>query len=214
MGLTDTLPQTNSSWRNSFRGAGRLLASPTGPRIAALTLSAWDTHEGQVNGLSRDLATLDQGLGDLEAVMGPAWAQTVVVCVTEFGRTVRVNGTNGTDHGVGTIAFLAGGAVAGNNIRTQNWAGLAPRDLQDGRDLRATIDTRALFKGVLQEHLGLDNKFLSRNVFPNSLSVAPLKGLIKSSSTAKLTIVSSARSASQPQVAATPISQYRQQQSM
>lgn len=214
MGLADTLPETNSSWRNSFRGAGRLLASPTGPRIAALTLSAWDTHEGQVNGLSRDLATLDQGLGDLEAVMGPAWAQTVVVCVTEFGRTVRINGTNGTDHGVGTIAFLAGGAVAGNKIHTQNWAGLATKDLQDGRDLRATIDTRALFKGVLQEHLGLGNDLLSRNVFPNSLNVAPLKGLIKSTSTAKPAVASTARSSAQPQVAAAPISQYRQQQGM
>lgn len=176
----DPLPATTSGWRNAFRGAGRLLASPTGPRIAALTLAAWDTHEGQVYGLSRDLANLDQGLGDLEQVMGDSWRQTVVVCVTEFGRTVRVNGTDGTDHGVGTVAFLLGGAVVGNKIHTRNWAGLAPKDLQDGRDLRATIDTRALFKGVLQEHLGLDDALLSRNVFPNSRIVAPLTGLIKS----------------------------------
>lgn len=213
-GMSDTLEATTSSWRNSFRGAGRLLASPTGPRIAALTLSAWDTHEGQVNGLSRDLVALDQGLGDLETVMGAAWDQTVVVCVTEFGRTVRVNGTNGTDHGVGTIAFLAGGAVEGNKIHTQNWAGLAPNDLQDGRDLRATIDTRALFKGVLQEHLGLANDLLSRNVFPNSLGVVPLTGLIKSPSAAKPAVATSMRSAGQPQVADTPISQFRQQQGL
>ena len=213
MSLSDSLPQTTSTWRNSFRGAGRLLASPTGPRIAALTLSAWDTHEGQVTGLSRDLAVFDQCLGDLEAVMGPTWAQTVVVCVTEFGRTVLPNGTNGTDHGVGTVAFLAGGAVAGSKIHTQNWPGLAPAALQDGRDLRATIDTRALFKGVLQEHLGLDDALLSRNVFPDSRNIAPLKGLIKSPSSKTQQIASAARVAAAAPVAEKPISQFRQQNS-
>jgi uncharacterized protein (DUF1501 family) len=211
-GINDALAPTTSSWRNAFRGAGRLLASPTGPRIAALTLSAWDTHEGQVFGLSRDLATLDQGLGDLEQVMGASWGQTVVVCVTEFGRTVRVNGTAGTDHGVGTVAFLAGGAVLGNKIHTRNWASLAPPDLQDGRDLRATIDTRALFKGVLQEHLGLDNALLSRNVFPQSQAIAPLTGLIKSPASPSSVARSLRVASAEVDRSSSPLARFRQNQ--
>lgn len=209
-GLSDSLAPTTSGWRNAFRGAGRLLASPTGPRIAALTLSAWDTHESQMFGLSRDLATLDQGLGDLQQTMGAAWRHTVVVCVTEFGRTVRINGTNGTDHGVGTVAFLAGGSVLGNRVHTRNWAGLSQANLQDGRDLRATIDTRALFKGVLQEHLGLDNALLNR-VFPQSEAVPPLRGLVKSPEPVVATAGRS-QATTGGQRAEAPISQFRQQQ--
>jgi uncharacterized protein (DUF1501 family) len=101
----------------------------------------------------------------------------VVVIATEFGRTAAVNGTGGTDHGTGGTLFLAGGAVNGGRIGGQ-FPGLAAGDLNDGRDLRATTDMRAVFKGVLEQHLGMDRAAIESQVFPDSRSVAAFPGLI------------------------------------
>ena len=92
-------------------GAARLLAEPTGPRIAALAFEGWDTHAQELGRLSRLLTGLDNSFAAFERELGPAWKDTVIVAITEFGRTARINGTQGTDHGTGTIMFLAGGAV-------------------------------------------------------------------------------------------------------
>ena len=111
----------------SFRGAGRLVAAPAGPRIAVLSVHGWDTHinQGSVDGkLSVLLDELDYGLGAFKVAAGPAWANTVVTIVTEFGRTVRINGDEGTDHGIATVALLAGGAVNGRRV-IADWPGLA-----------------------------------------------------------------------------------------
>ena len=86
--------------------------------------------------------------------LGPAWARHAVLIVTEFGRTVAVNGTRGTDHGTAGCAFLAGGAVNGGRVLA-DWPGLAQRDLHEGRDLRATTDLRGVFKGVLATRFGI-----------------------------------------------------------
>jgi uncharacterized protein (DUF1501 family) len=99
-----------------------------------------------------------------------------VIVVTEFGRTGAVNGTRGTDHGTAGCAFVCGGAVAGGRVLA-DWPGLAARELHEGRDLRATTDLRALFKGVLHERLGVTEAALAREVFPGSDAVAPLEGL-------------------------------------
>ena len=104
-------------------------------------------------------------------------ASTVVAVVTEFGRTAAANGTAGTDHGTGGLAFLAGGAVRGGRV-AGDWPGLAPADLNEGRDLRATSDLRALFKGVLGPHLGLAESVLETQVFPDSRKVRALDGLL------------------------------------
>ena len=101
---------------------------------------------------------------------------TLVAFVTEFGRTVAVNGTRGTDHGTAGCAFLVGGAVAGGRV-VADWPGLGSRDLHEGRDLRATTDLRALFKGVLHERFGVSESALARTVFPASDAVAPLEGV-------------------------------------
>ena len=98
--------------------------------------------------------------------------------MTEFGRTVRVNGTGGTDHGTGTVAFLAGGAVEGGRVGGA-WPGLAAGRLFENRDLAPTTDLRSLAKGILAAHLGLDQAALDR-VFPSSRSVSALGGLIRS----------------------------------
>ena len=146
--------------------AGRLLAAPDGPRLAALELGGWDTHTAQANRLAGPLRQLDAGLVALKSGLGAAWAETVVLVVTEFGRTVRVNGTGGTDHGTATAAFLLGGRVAGGRVLV-DWPGLAAGKLFENRDLQPTRDVRALAKGVLAAQLGLDDAALA-TVFPGA----------------------------------------------
>ena len=102
----------------------------------------------------------------------------MVAIVTEFGRTAAINGTGGTDHGTGGASFLAGGAVAGGRV-AGDWPGIAKGQLNEGRDLRATTDMRGLFKGVLRDHLGIDETLLARRVFPDSGGIEPLGGLVR-----------------------------------
>lgn len=157
--------------------AGQLLAAADGPRIAALEIGGWDTHAGQSHRLTEPLSSLDAGMMALQQGLGPAWSSTVVLIMTEFGRTVRINGTGGTDHGTGTVAFLAGGAVAGGRVGG-SWPGLAPSQLFENRDLAPTTDLRSLAKGVLSAHLGLGVAALDR-VFPESRAASPSSGLIR-----------------------------------
>lgn len=164
-----------------FEGAGRLLATDTGPRIAVLDASGWDTHfnEGTADGqLARRLAALDAALDSFRTALGAAWSKTAIVMATEFGRTVQPNGSGGTDHGTGGAAFLIGGAVAGGTVRAE-WVGLKPDALKDGRDQPARTDLRALFKGALAEHLGAPRSALDEKVFPDSGGVAPLTQLLR-----------------------------------
>ena len=157
--------------------AGRLLAAPGGPRLAAISVDGWDTHVGQVPRLHVMLGELDRGLAALRATLGPAWRQTVVLTMTEFGRTARENGTGGTDHGTAGVAFLAGGAVAGGRVLA-TWPGLRPGQLFQNRDLAPTQDLRALAKGVLAGHLGLPEAALGR-VFPGSAGVKGVGGVVR-----------------------------------
>jgi uncharacterized protein (DUF1501 family) len=105
-----------SYFADTAGAAARFLAKPDGPRVGALGFVGWDTHmnEGAIAGqLANLLGALDAALASVENNMGEAWGDTVVAVVTEFGRTARINGTNGTDHGTATVAFLAGGALQG-----------------------------------------------------------------------------------------------------
>jgi len=161
-------------------GAARLMNADDGPRIGALAFDGWDTHaaEGGATGrLAQLLGGLDGVFAAFESEFGPRWKDTVVVAITEFGRTVHINGTIGTDHGTATVAFLAGGAVAGGRVLA-DWPGLRAADLYDARDLKPTTDLRAVLKGVLAEHLGLSADALARSVFPDTLGVRPMAGLI------------------------------------
>jgi uncharacterized protein (DUF1501 family) len=160
--------------------AAKFLARPDGPRVGALALDGWDTHfnEGIANGrLSQLLGALDGALAAVETNMGPAWRETVVVLVTEFGRTARINGTDGTDHGTATVALLAGGALKGGRVVT-DWPGLKDKNLYENRDLKSTTDLRAVLKGLLKDHLRADDHALAQNVFPGSENVRPLIGLV------------------------------------
>jgi uncharacterized protein (DUF1501 family) len=156
---------------------GALLAASSGPRIAAFQLEGWDTHGNQVGGLKAPLSGLDAGIGNLKTALGPAWAQTMVLVMTEFGRTAAMNGTKGTDHGTATVAFLAGGNVAGGRVLA-TWPGLSAGQLFQNRDLAPTLDIRSVAKGALTAHLGLSHAALAR-VFPGSAAAAPLQGLIR-----------------------------------
>lgn len=157
--------------------AGRLLADPNGPRLACLELGGWDTHTFQANRLAGPLKLLDAGLVALKDGMGDVWRQTAVLVITEFGRTVRMNGSKGTDHGTGAVAFLAGGAVAGGRVQA-DWPGLAPGKLFEDRDLQPTADLRSLAKGVLAAQFGLDEAALAK-VFPGSSAAASMSRLIR-----------------------------------
>ena len=157
--------------------AGRLLAAADGPRIAAMELGGWDTHAAQGARLVGPLRQLDAGLVALKEALGPAWRQTAVLVITEFGRTVRLNGTGGTDHGTGAAAFVAGGAVAGGRVLA-DWPGLGAGRLFEARDLQPTLDVRALAKGLLGSHLGLSATAVAR-AFPGSDAVAGMRGLLR-----------------------------------
>jgi uncharacterized protein (DUF1501 family) len=196
--------------REGFRGAGRLLAAVDGPRIAVLCIDGWDTHidqggtQGQHAGL---LAELDTAIGDFRASLGAAWQNTVMICATEFGRTVRINGNNGTDHGVGTVTLLAGGAVNGGNV-FGDWPGLAPNQLYEGSDLTPTTDLRAVFKGVLRDHLGVPVTMLNSTVFPSSTGILPMSNLVKPSTSLNRIRTRAVASSPTAPIEA-PIAQYR-----
>lgn len=157
--------------------AGRLLAARDGPRVAALEIGGWDTHALQANRMQPALAQLDGGVMALRRELGAAWAQTVVLCITEFGRTAAVNGNMGTDHGTGGAAFLAGGAVRGGRVLA-DWPGLRADRLFEGRDLQPTRDLRAIAKGLLRDHLQLSAAAVAA-AFPGSAAVAPEGQLLR-----------------------------------
>jgi uncharacterized protein (DUF1501 family) len=166
--------------RQAAQGAARLMSADDGPRIAAMAFEGWDTHqnEGGATGRLFNLLTgLDGALADLESGLGAAWSQTAVVVMTEFGRTANINGTEGTDHGTGTVAFLAGGAIKGGRV-IADWPGLKQAQLYQARDLNPTTDLRAVLKGLLSDHLGLSAAILGKDVFPDSDSVKPMQGLV------------------------------------
>jgi uncharacterized protein (DUF1501 family) len=175
-------PGTNSAgtMRLVARGAAKLMSADDGPRIAALAFDGWDTHAnegGPVGRLAQLLGGLDGALAEFEAGLGARWRDTVIVVATEFGRTARINGTAGTDHGTGTVALLVGGAVKGGRV-ISDWPGLKPANLFEGRDLAPTTDLRAVMKGVLHDHLGLAERVLAEQVFPDSARVKAMKGLV------------------------------------
>jgi uncharacterized protein (DUF1501 family) len=126
--------------------------------------------------LGHALPILDTGVAALKDALGTAWMDTVVLVTTEFGRTVRVNGSGGTDHGTATVAFLLGHKVAGGRVQA-DWPGLAEANLFENRDLQPTLDLRAAIKGVLKSLFALPEKELE-SVIPGR-QLAPFDGLLR-----------------------------------
>jgi uncharacterized protein (DUF1501 family) len=159
--------------------AGELIAKSDGPRVAVLEATGWDTHAAQgaeAGQLARRLENLDQAIGEFAKAMTTVWAKTAVVLVTEFGRTVAPNGSNGTDHGTGGVAFVLGGGVKGGQV-IADWPGLSQSALYEGRDLKPTTDMRAIFKAALISHMGVDEAAIEASVFPSSRDIRPLTNL-------------------------------------
>jgi uncharacterized protein (DUF1501 family) len=180
-GATGARIRPRQAFGQLVQAAARMLSAEAGPRIAVVEAGGWDTHanQGLENGaLAGRLRRLDEGLGSLAAGMGPAWRHTVVLVVTEFGRTVAMNGTRGSDHGTAGVALILGGAVDGGRV-IGDWPGLAPGRLREGRDLAPATDLRALYKGILRDHLGVATPDLESHVFPSSRAVPPMSALVR-----------------------------------
>lgn len=170
-----------NSFATLMSAAAKFLSEPSGPCVAMVESTGWDTHANQVGPygvLNRNLVALDRGIEALASGLGARWNRTAVLIVTEFGRTVAMNGTAGSDHGNGGAAFLLGGAVAGGRVMA-DWPGLARANLYEGRDLMPTTDLRSVMKAVLIDHLGIADGFVERTVFPDSVQVRPKTGLIR-----------------------------------
>jgi uncharacterized protein (DUF1501 family) len=136
-------------------------------QLGFLAVSGWDTHanQGGANGQLANLLTpFAQGMAALAQNLGPAYADTTIVVVSEFGRTLAQNGNGGTDHGYGNVMWLMGGNVAGGKVHG-DWPGLDDGQLHDGRDLPVTTDYRTVLAQVCERHLLLPDAKLSQ-VFP------------------------------------------------
>lgn len=156
------------------------MTQANGPQVVAISVDGWDTHanQGAAEGqLATRLLYLDALISGLKEGLGESWKDTVVVVATEFGRTARINGTSGTDHGTGSTALVLGGALKPGGI-IGDWPTLRGDALFENRDTRPTLDMRGLFKGVLADHLGVDRTALDSVVFPDSVRVRPVAGLV------------------------------------
>jgi uncharacterized protein (DUF1501 family) len=156
--------------------AAKLLVPEDGARIAMIETNGWDTHAGQRGRLGNQLKGLDAMIGALRTGLGPLWANTLVLVATEFGRTVAVNGTGGTDHGTGSCAMLLGGAVRGGRVLA-DWPGLGGSALYEGRDLKPTMQLDALIGGAVASHFAIDPARLMPVLFPGTQARA-VEGLV------------------------------------
>jgi len=157
-------PKGISLERRVAEFAGKRLRAQT--RIAAFSINGWDTHHAQDRSLPKALTRLSDAITTLrDTVRGDIWNKTTVVAVTEFGRTARRNGSQGTDHGTGGLMVLAGGALRGGRV-IGDWPGLDEAQLYDRRDLMPTRDVRAHLAWLLHSQFGLATTTLERDVFP------------------------------------------------
>jgi len=173
--------QDARSMRGLARTAAASMRLESGPQVGLIDMThGFDTHasQGAEQGSHADkLRDLDQLMATFRTEMGEQWANTVVLTITEFGRTAAENGTNGTDHGVGSCCFLAGGLVTQAKVYS-DWQGLAKSALFEERDLPTTIDVSAVYAKVLERVFGLSAKTLvSSGVLEHKASSA-LNGLL------------------------------------
>ena len=157
-----------SGFAADARRLGQLVAADPSTQLAFTAVGGWDTHanQGAAKGqLANRLASLGEGLDALAQGLGDSYRNTVIVVLSEFGRTLRQNGAGGTDHGRGNVIWLLGGPVAGGRVLGE-WPGLESSALHEGRDLAVTTDFRAVLAPLLQAHLGLGDAAMD-TVFPH-----------------------------------------------
>ncbi|MGK6355891.1 DUF1501 domain-containing protein [Sphingomonas sp. DT-207] len=158
--------------------AARLLGAEGGARIAMIETGGWDTHAGQRARLAGQLKGLDAMVAALQQGLGPLWANTLVVVATEFGRTVKVNGTQGTDHGTGSLAMLLGGAVNGGRV-AGDWPGLADAQLYEARDLKPTTGLDTLLNSAVASHFDLLPRQTAAKLFPDMRAEKAMTDLVR-----------------------------------
>jgi uncharacterized protein (DUF1501 family) len=171
--MMETVQRNGEHVKIAEFAASRLRADT---RIASFSINGWDTHARQENALRRSANKLNDTILTLRAGLGPVWDKTAVLCMTEFGRTARENGSKGTDHGTGGAMLYAGGALRGGQI-IGDWPGLRDGDLYDGRDLLPTRDVRAHAAWVMRGLIGLDRSVLEQWIFPG-LDLGSNPGLV------------------------------------
>jgi uncharacterized protein (DUF1501 family) len=143
-------------------------------RLAVIGLGGWDTHVNQGNHkgqLAGRLRPFGEGLAALARGLGEAWRDTIIVVLSEFGRTVRENGNGGTDHGHGNVIWELGGPVKGGRVYG-DWPGLMPAQLYQRRDLAVTTDFRTAIAAILERHMRLSDRQLEA-VLPGAPPVPP-----------------------------------------
>ncbi|HLH78227.1 MAG TPA: DUF1501 domain-containing protein [Candidatus Binataceae bacterium] len=160
-------PLPNQGFAQDATRLGRLMRRDPSIRLAFVALAGWDTHvnQGAAGGqLANHLRPLSEGLLSLIGAMGSTYHETVIVVISEFGRTVHENGNGGTDHGHANVMWVMGGPVRGGKVYG-TWPGLAPEQLYQGRDLAVTTDFRAPLSSILSTHLKLSDHALGQ-IFP------------------------------------------------
>ncbi len=166
--LSDTVHGTEDKRATGIASVAKLTAGMLAAdhRIASFSITGWDTHLSQTRTFLRPVEDLAVAITTLKANLSPVvWRKTAILAITEFGRTARENGSQGTDHGTGGLAVLAGGAVAGGKVY-RDWPSLSDSDLLDGRDLRPTTDLRQLAAAMLRQQFGISARDLETAVFP------------------------------------------------
>jgi len=153
--------------RNLARQAATYLRKSDGPRVAVFEVNGFDTHaaQGGVDGThTRCLVEMDDIIRNLKENLEEAYKDTIILTVTEFGRTIKQNGGNGTEHGYGTAIFMAGGLLKKSQVHT-DWPGLKRKEMYEGRDLNATIDARSVYASAMSTVFDLDFKRIQKDVF-------------------------------------------------
>ena len=174
--LSATLSMVKTRKFNSYAGqnnsslareAGQQLSDPNGPRVAVFQVGEFDTHaaQGGVHGTHADcLREYDQILRGLKASMGSAFKDTLILTLTEFGRTIKQNGGNGTEHGYGTAVLMAGGLIKKSEVHA-DWPGLKKKELFQGRDLNATVDARSIYASAMSTVFDVEFERIQKEVF-------------------------------------------------
>ena len=147
---------------------GRILKDELGPNVAVFDMDGFDTHAGQLYNNNKNLKEFDNLLITLENNLGDAWKNTLIVTLTEFGRTVKQNGGQGTDHGIGTAILMAGGLIKKGQVYT-DWPGLNKKQLYEGRDLAVTTDARAVYNSAMSAVFDYDVKKMANSVYETQL---------------------------------------------
>ena len=161
--MGEAKPKPNQGYKDLGRYVAEQLTSKS--RIASLSLGGWDTHHTQTKTMTEQLTALSDMILAMKDGLGAHWGTTLVIAMTEFGRTARENGTMGTDHGTGGLMIAAGGALKGKRVLA-DWPGLSSSNLLSDRDLMPTRDVRAFAGWALRGLYGVDASAIEAVVFP------------------------------------------------